>query len=173
MSSSEELVDVVDRDDRVVATASRAEVRARKLRHRAVYILVFNEEGQIFVHQRTGTKDVYPGYFDVAGGGVVAAGESYDDAARRELEEELGIIGQPLRRVLALQFEDAGNQVNGMVYTCTHSGSLRLQAEEIVGGEWLDLDVLLERIQQASFCPDGLEALYRYLDRLQEVRERN
>jgi isopentenyldiphosphate isomerase len=167
-----EAVDVVDQDDRVIRQATRAEVRAQNLRHRATYILLFNGKGQLFVHQRTVSKDVYPGCFDVAIGGVLAAGEGYDQAARRELAEELGVTAVPLRRVLQFQYEDAGNQVNGTVYTGTYDGPLRLQADEIVSGEWLDLDVVIERTQHAAFCPDGVEALYRYLDWLETVRSR-
>src|SRR5215475_9437606 len=145
--AASELVDVVDADDRVIGRATRAEIRARKLRHRATYILVFNTRGQLFVHQRTATKDVYPSYYDVAVGGVVAAGESYDDGASRELAEELGVAGVTPRPILSFQYEDDGNQVNGRVYSCTYDGPVHLQAEEIVAGEWLDLDIVVERLQ--------------------------
>jgi isopentenyldiphosphate isomerase len=168
--SAAELVDVVDADDRVTGRVTRAEVRAQKLRHRATYILVFNARGQLFVHQRTATKDVYPSYYDVAVGGVVGAGESYDQGAQRELAEELGVAAVP-RPMLKFQYEDATNLVNGRVYSCLVDATLHLQAEEIVAGEWLDLDVVLERARQQPFCPDGIEALLRYLDRLASVSE--
>jgi isopentenyldiphosphate isomerase len=167
--SASELVDVVDAEDRVIGQATRADVRAQKLRHRATYILVFNSHGQLFVHQRTGTKDIYPSYYDVAVGGVVGAGERYDDGAQRELAEELGITGVPARPILKFQYEDPDNRVNGRVYSCSYDGPLALQAEEIAGGEWLDLDVVIERIRQQAFCPDGVEALLLYLDRLASV----
>lgn len=170
--SASELVDVVDADDRVLEQATRGEVRRRKLRHRAAYILVFNSAGQLFVHQRTLVKDVYPGHFDVCVGGVVGAGESYEDAARRELGEEIGVSDAPLRRLVSFQFADADNQVNGTVFSCTYDGPLRLQAEEISAGEFLDLDVVLERITTQPFCPDGVEALCRYLDCLERARAR-
>src|SRR5262250_3123813 len=118
--SASEMVDVVDGDDRVIGQATRAEVRAQKLRHRATYILVFNARGQLFVHQRTASKDIYPSYYDVAIGGVVAAGESYDAGAQRELSEELGVTAAPPRPILTFQFEDADNRVNGRVYSCAH-----------------------------------------------------
>src|SRR5262249_13740503 len=165
--AASELVDGVDADDRVIGRATRAEIRAQKLRHRATYILVFNTRGQLFVHQRTATKDVYPSYYDVAVGGVVAAGESYDVGARRELAEELGITGPPPRPILAFQYEDADNRVNGRVYSYSHDGPL--QREEIAPGEWPDLDVVIDRLRQLPFCPDGVEALLRYLDRLASV----
>lgn len=170
--SASELVDVVDADDRVLKQATRGEARRQNLRHRATYILVFNDAGQLFVHQRTHTKDIYPGYFDVCVGGVLAAGESYEDGARRELCEEIGVADVPLRRLVSFQFADGDSQVNGVVFSCTYEGPLKLQAEEIIAGEFLDLDVVLERISTQSFCPDGVEALCRYLDCLERARAR-
>jgi isopentenyldiphosphate isomerase len=164
-----EEIDVVDTDDHVVGRASRPEVRRGRLRHRAVYVLVFNQSGQLFVHQRTASKDVYPSFYDVAVGGVVEAGETYDGAAQREVAEEIGVSDADLRCIMPFRYEDEANQVNGMVYSCSHGGAVRLQAEEIVSGEWLDLDDLLERTRRQPFCPDGLEALFRYLDRLASV----
>jgi isopentenyldiphosphate isomerase len=162
----EEVVDVVDAEDRVVAQATREEVRRRRLLHRATYVLVFNAGGQLFVHRRTATKDVYPFHFDVAVGGVVTTGESYDEAAQRELAEEIGVRDVALRCMLPFHYEDEGNRVNGMVYSCTYDGPVRLCPEEIISGEWLDLDQVFEQAQHEPFCPDGLEALIRYLDRL-------
>jgi isopentenyldiphosphate isomerase len=170
--AADEEVDVVDEEDAVIGRATRAEVRARNLRHRAAYVLVFDPGGKLFVHQRSMAKDVYPGYFDVAIGGVVEAGETYDAAAERELGEELGIRGIALRRVVRSRFEDAHNRINGMIYSCTYDGPVTLQTSEIVSGEWLDLDVVFERTQRQSFCPDGIDALVRYLERLESARSR-
>lgn len=170
--SAHELVDVVDDHDRVVSQATRREVRLRNLRHRAAYVLVFNARGQLFVHQRTQTKDIFPAYWDVAAGGILAAGEDYDSGARRELAEELGIADAPVRRLFPLRYEDAQNRVCGMVYSCLWDGALRLQASEITAGDWMDLDVILERTRRDPFCPDGLEALRLYLSKLDAARQR-
>lgn len=170
--SSDELVDVVDDADQVIGQETRYEVRRRNLRHRSVYILVFNSAGQLFTHRRTLTKDVFPGQWDVAAGGVLNAGEDYDDGAKRELREELGIDALALRRLFPLRYDDTRNRVVGMVYSCTWDGPLRLQASEIAEGLWMDLDVLLDRTQRDPFCPDGLEALRLYLAKLEAARHR-
>lgn len=170
--SSDELVDVVDDSDCVIGQARRSDVRRKNLRHRSVYVLVFNSSGQIFVHRRTLTKDVFPGYWDVAVGGVLNAGESYNDGAQRELREELGVDGVPLRRLFPLRYDDAANRVAGVLYSCACDGPFHLQASEIIEGMWVDLDVLLDRTQRDPFCPDSLEALRLYLAKLAAVQER-
>lgn len=160
--SADEIVDVVDEDDRVVGRASRADIRRQRLRHRSVYILLFNARGQIFIHRRTVTKDVYGGYWDVAVGGVVAAGETYDACAVRELSEEVGVVDKDLSRLFAVRYEDDRNLVNGMVFVCTTDQALRLQAEEIDEGRWVDLDEVPILVRTQRFCPDGLSVLERY-----------
>src|SRR5437660_9797428 len=91
MTPAEELVDVIDDAGRTIGVTTRARIRAERLPHRCTYVLVFNRRGELFVHLRTPTKDVYPSYWDVAVGGVLAAGETFDRGAERELREELGV----------------------------------------------------------------------------------
>jgi len=168
--SVDELIDVVDEHDRIVTQATRREVRLRNLWHRSVYIFLFNTAGQLFVHQRSASKDVFPGYWDVAVGGVLTAGEDYEAGARRELSEETGVTNASLRRLFPFRYEDKQNRVCGVVYSCTTDAPLHLQPSEIVAGEWMDLDVLFERTQKLEFCPDSIEALNRYLSKLEAVR---
>lgn len=171
MKVAEEIVDIVDDQDRVVGRATRREMRAGGLRHRAVYVLVFNRLGQLFVHKRTAAKDVYPSCYDVAAGGVLAAGEAYDEAARRELAEELG-VSAPVRRLFDLRFADDSVAVNGVVYSCVDEGPFRLQPSEVESGRFMNLDEIVELTQREPFCPDSLEALRLYLDRLDEASRR-
>src|SRR5678816_3884923 len=70
MDPADEVVDIVDEDDRVVATATRREVRRRGLLHRCTYVLLRNAAGEILVHRRTDTKDIFPGAYDVFAGGA-------------------------------------------------------------------------------------------------------
>ena len=101
-----ELVDVLDDAGRPIGRATRREMRERRLPHRCVYILVFNRRGEPYVHLRTPTKDVYPSHWDVAVGGVLAAGETFDAGAERELAEELGVTA-PLTVLFPFRYEDA------------------------------------------------------------------
>jgi isopentenyldiphosphate isomerase len=157
----DELVDVVDDEGRTVSTVSRREMRARRLPHRSTYILVFNRRGELFVHLRTPTKDVYPSHWDVAVGGVLAAGESFDVGASREVREELG-VDLPLEALFPIRYADPHTVVHGLVYRGIHDGPFRLQPEEVVRGEFLPLRAIAARAAEVPFSPDGLVVLAEY-----------
>jgi 16S rRNA (adenine1518-N6/adenine1519-N6)-dimethyltransferase len=92
---------VVDENDEVRRHASRAEVHGNNLRHRAVHILIFNHVGDLYLQQRSRWKDRHPLKWDSSAAGHVTVGENYDETARRELTEELG-IDVPLERIFRL-----------------------------------------------------------------------
>jgi isopentenyl-diphosphate delta-isomerase type 1 len=91
VSAPQEFFDVVDHRDRVIGRAARDEVHARKLKHRAVHVLLFNERGELFVQKRAAGKDTFPGCYDSSAAGHLNSGETYDGCAVRELREELGL----------------------------------------------------------------------------------
>ena len=156
-----ELVDVLDDDGRVVGRTTRRDMRARRLPHRTCYILVFNARGELFVHLRTATKDVYPSHWDTAIGGVLAAGESFAEGAERETLEELG-VAVALRELFPFRYADASTIVHGMVFRGDHDGPFHLQPEEIVRGEFIAVADVSVRAAQEPFCPDGLAVLAAY-----------
>ncbi len=158
---AEEPVQIVDRQNRPVEVVPRHIMRQRRLIHRASYILVFNRAGELFVQKRTMGKDIYPGYLDVAAGGVVLAGESYEDAAARELAEELGVRGVELRFLFDQYYEDADNRVWGRVFSCIHGGPFILQEEEVESGRFMSLEDLRKLSRSRPVTPDGLMLLDR------------
>ena len=88
---SQELLDVLDSDLRVVGRATRQEVHARGLLHRAVHILVLGSDGRLLLQKRCLSKASHPGAWDTSVGGHVGAGEEPLPSALRECREELGI----------------------------------------------------------------------------------
>jgi isopentenyldiphosphate isomerase len=159
-----EIVQIVDRDNRVTGALPRHQMRSQGLIHRACYILVFNGRAELFVQKRTMIKDIYPGYWDVAAGGVVLAGESYEQSASRELAEELGVSGVPLTSLFDCYFEDPGNKVWGRIFRCTHEGPFILQPEEVESGMFMPIPQILERSRQEPFTPDGILILRQIFD---------
>lgn len=163
MDPGDELVDVVDENDRVIGSVTRREMRAGNLLHRCTYVIVRSSRGEIYVHKRTDTKDVYPGMYDLTAGGVCAAGESYDEGAARELEEELGISGaRPLFR-FKHRYDGPGGRVWGAVYDVEWDGPIRHQPEEVAWGAFVPLEELDAMLREREFCPDGREVFRRWV----------
>lgn len=150
------LVDVVDDDDRVVGTATRAEMRAEGLRHRAVYVVVRTSDDQVVVHRRADWKDTYPGAWDICFGGVLDAGEAWDDAAARELAEEAGIEAD-LRFLGGGTYEDDEGALNGRVYECTHDGPYPCPDGEVVEVRTVPRPALEAFIADRPHCPDSVQ----------------
>jgi len=155
---ADELLDIVDERDRVVGRAPRREAAARRLRHRAVAVRVRDGEGRIFVHRRTADKLVYPSLYDPTVGGVVGAGESYDEAALREAEEELGVRGLPRPEYrLRFLFEAPEHTWFMAVYEVRCELPVRPQPEEISWWAFLPEDEVERRLPEWDVVPDGLE----------------
>jgi isopentenyldiphosphate isomerase len=162
-ASDAELVAWVDADDRPLGSLPRAELNQRGLIGRGTFILLFNSAGQLCVHRRTLSKALYPGYWDVAAGGMVLAGESYAESATRELAEELGIAGVELREHERFFFDQAGNRLWCAVYSAQSDAPLILQPEEVLAAHFMAPQQALAESNEKPYCPDSLEALRRYL----------
>ncbi|MET4694145.1 NUDIX hydrolase YfcD [Endozoicomonas lisbonensis] len=167
-SSVEESVIVVDEHNHITGAVSRQQMRREKLCHRATYVFVFDSEGRVCVQERTMTKDLYPGFFDPATGGVVAEGEEYDEAAYRELEEELGISGVPLTAHCHFYFHNDDCRVWGKVYSCQYDGELTLQEDEVAAVVREKPEHILSNRFHRNYTPDSLTALERLMS-LQSV----
>lgn len=163
MGAADEIVAIVDAQNTVVGTAPRREMRAKRLTHRSTYILVFNSRREVYVQKRTLTKDVFPGYYDVAAGGVVLAGETYEQGAERELEEEMGIRGVPLTRLFDFYFENEHTCLWGGAFSCIYDGEVVLQEEEVESGAFVQVSDVLRRANTEPFTPDGMYVLRRSL----------
>lgn len=161
--SALEQVAIVDEQNRVTGAATRSEMRAQRLLHRSTYILVFDSGGHLLVQKRTLTKDVFPGFWDPCTGGVVQAGESYDESAERELGEEMGIRGVPLETLGDFYFEDPRSRVFGRVFRCTWDGDVVPQPEEVQFVEKMTPAEILRRSAFEDFTPDGLLVLRKFL----------
>ena len=139
--------------------AARSVVRRDNLRHATVAVLVRDPAGRLFVHRRTDDKDVYPGMHDAFVAGGVQLGETPEAAARRELAEELGIVGVEPYALAVLRYADAVTDQVAFVSEVTYGGPVTLQASEIAWGGWMEVAELRRRLAAGDavwpFVPDG------------------
>ncbi|MFI5804172.1 NUDIX hydrolase [Streptomyces sp. NPDC051561] len=163
-SPADEILDLVDENDEVVGQAPRGEATARGLRHRCAFIRVRDAGGRTFVHRRTATKLVYPSLYDMFVGGVVGAGETYDEAALREAQEELGVRGLPQPALLfkfLYESADGAHSWWSSVYEVRCELPVNPQVEEVAWHDFLDEEELTRRLAEWEWVPDGLAAYRR------------
>ena len=157
---AEEIFDVVDANDQIIGTATRAEVHAQKLTHRAVHVFVFNKRGDLLLQKRSLLKDMCPGLWDSSVSGHLDAGESYEAAAVRELEEEMGITTETTPEEIARIAPGLETGWEHMrLYRIRHDGALRFPAAEVDAVMWFPLSEITAWIatHPADFAPGFLE----------------
>ncbi len=167
LNAGDELVDVVDESDQIIQTVPRRVMRADHLRHRAVFIAVLDGAGRLLVHRRSPLKDVWPSWCDIAVGGVVAAGESYLEAARRELAEEVGISQLELIELdplMSRPYEDDQVSLMARCYVVTTQGPFTFDDGEVVEAWWVHRDGLDDLLRRENFLPDSLALLLPLID---------
>jgi 16S rRNA (adenine1518-N6/adenine1519-N6)-dimethyltransferase len=158
---------VVDKNDKILRDASRSEVHANNLRHRAVHILIFNPAGEVYLQQRSRWKDRHPLRWDSSAAGHVVAAESYDETARRELEEELG-ISIPLKKISKLPASECTDQEFVWLYRGEVVGNLSPNRTEIETGAFFSEPIIDGWVaaRPEDFAPGFIECwkVYRQKD---------
>ena len=171
MSVSHELLDVVDENDNVITVKTRGEIHAQGLMHRAVHILVFNNDGELFLQKRSLSKDEQPGKWDSSAAGHLDSGEDYYDCARREIAEELGIqVDQSLERLFKLPASLLTGNEHCMVYRYGYDGPMVLAPEEIDDGQWISPAAMDQRV--AGHDPSLTESVCLIWKRYRELKSK-
>lgn len=155
-TSQRELLDVVDEYGEPTGEClEKWEVHERGLPHRDVHVFVTNGT-HLLEQQRSHSKNIMPGVWDISAAGHVSAGEGYLETAVRETEEELGLSFTPERfralgRLAARMTMGTSEQpwvhhTVGENYV-VHAPEVRLeditvQESEVIGVRWYPIDQL-------------------------------
>ncbi|WP_163324240.1 NUDIX domain-containing protein [Draconibacterium mangrovi] len=90
--TNEEWVPLVDEQGKVTGQAPRSQVHnGSKLLHPVVHLHVLNNKGAILIQKRPANKIIQPGKWDTAVGGHISAGETLEQALKKEVFEEIGL----------------------------------------------------------------------------------
>lgn len=162
-----ELIEIVDGKDRVIGTAPRSECHGNpSLVHRVVHVVVVNVRGEILLQKRSSDKDIQPGKWDTSVGGHLDAGEDYEQAACREMKEELGIEGYSLTRLYAYPLRNEIESENVTTYLCRYDGTIDFDPKEITEVRFWEPAEIEARLGSGIFTPN-FEEEFGYFKKVQ------
>lgn len=145
-----ERIDVVNDNNVVIGQVPKSELYDGPNNHRIVHVLIFNDQGELALQQRSRTVDFLPGYWTTVVGGHVQAGESPDQAARREMTEEIG-VNIPFEILFEFVYEPPN--VPGMkkfltVYQAHYNGPFSPNLEKVERVEYFDLEKIKSMVDR-------------------------
>lgn len=154
----DEMLAVVDENDKVIGSERRDVIHRDGLTHRAVHIFALSPAGEIFLQKRSRLKDNCPGLWDSSAAGHVDADEEYDVCAARELEEELGLTDHDIREVGKLGAHANTGWEHVRLYATLTQGKVRFPCVEIEYGQWFTMPQIDEWVEAVpeDFAPGFL-----------------
>lgn len=167
MDPGDEPVAVFDAAGAVTGTAPRGVVYGDGLWHGATGVLLRSGDGErLYLHRRAPGKLIFPGLYDCWAGGVIGPDELPDDAAARELAEELGVVGVQVTPIERFAYDAGGVRCHMFTYEVRWDGPVHHQPSEVAWGKWITLDELRARLADPEswpFVPDGRVGIERWL----------
>lgn len=166
LNTDDELLEVVDLRDRIVRLASRKEIHHNNLMHRAVHVFVFDSAGSLFVQRRSSRKDTHPLKLDSSAAGHVDPGETYLQAALRELYEELS-IRSCLREALRLTPSRETGYEHVVLYETFTDARPVINVDEILEGCFMKPEELSTKMKEdmRDFVPAFCRLWTSYRDK--------
>jgi len=117
-----------------------------------VVIIVQNSSGQLFVHQRSADRKIFPLLYGLGAGGNVEPKESPIQAAKRELKEELS-IDTAVEPLFSIKFESDEVKHTVHVFRAPYDGEVK-PCEEFKWSGWMDIEEVDQLAGDNKLCPD-------------------
>lgn len=169
MAKEDELLDLVDKNDQVIGTIMRSQSmlvhREGKGYLRAAELFIRDKEGKLWIPRRSMKKSIAPGGLDYSASGHVALGESYEEALRREVKEELNLDIKPELLRLIHKFPPIGDEPKFFraVYIYESDEAPNFNREDFTEYYWLTPQELLAKLEAGEPAKRSLKETVKYL----------
>lgn len=164
-----EKLDIVNEEDEVVGVKTRKEAHDEGLRHRSVMFFVFNHDENLLMTQRSEDKRFYPGYWSIVLGGHVTSGLSYEEALKKEMEEEIGVRGK-YKEMGGFKKDIEEEKENVKLFkTEVDPEKIELSTEEFKMARFISPDEIEDIIKEKDFVPETKEVLTVLKDSFEEL----
>ena len=154
-----ELFYFVDDNDQVIGSVKRSEAhQSNSIKHRSIFILLFNEQNELLLQKRSQGKDTFPGFWTISVSGHVIYGQSYDEAAMREMQEEVGLTLE-LQQMQKIYLKEEREFAFIYKSTCLKETVLNFDEDEIDEVKWINLKNLAAFVETNNMTPSALTVL--------------
>lgn len=164
------ILNVIDEDGNVLREATRHEIHEKGLLNPEVHVWFYTPNSEVIFQHRAKDKDTFPDLLDATVGGHVEVGDSYEETALKESEEETGIVPNPknltfLRMTITNHKDDVTETINHTrrnVYAYRYDGhvkDLKIKEGKSLGFESWPIDKLfnLSEEERKKFISSTLE----------------
>lgn len=158
-----EFLDIVDKNDNVISKASKDDAYTKSLCHRISHVLIFDDQEKMVLQMRSSKVSFCPDHWSTAVGGHVQAGETYEQAALREYQEELGTKSN--LEFVGKDFYDVPNKPDKFLATfkTKFNGPFNPDPEVVSEVAAFDIEDIKKMIEEGEkFHPELLFILERY-----------
>lgn len=161
----------VDSNDQVIGYGSRAEAIEKWIAHRIARVFLFNSKGEVLIQKRSDKHASLPNRWDQSAAGHVDEGETYEQAAYRELKEEVGVTDVPLKEAAKYYTEETDEpkvkKRFQALYVGTFDGPIQIDNYEVSESRWIKPDELRAWMQERpdDFTQGFIKCFETYFER--------
>lgn len=161
---------IVDESDNILGTEDKEKCHDGKgILHRAFLAIAFNDKGEVLIAKRSKNKRLWPEYWDATVASHVREGETYEEAARKRVYEELGIKPTGIKFLFKFTYHTAYEDVGSenevcAVLACTYKGKPRPSDAEISETKLISHKKLSEEYTKDNYTPWTKLAVKRILE---------
>ena len=169
-----ELIDVLDENGKNIGKiATRSEVHKQGLWHRGAVVVLIDKNGKILMQQRSKNVETFPECWDVSAAGHISAGQSSNEAAIRELSEEIGVHANINELIPLVHFKEGtivrDDCIENLFFDCyliekehIDIANIQMQASEVSQVKLCSIDEVMELVNTKKVLPR--DRLYKELN---------
>lgn len=165
----EEHINLVNLNDEVVGVATRKDIYEKSLKYyRIVKGIIRTSEGKILLPKRSKYKKIFPNCYDISLSGHVDKNETYEDALKRELSEELGITKAKYKQIAYLTPEQLKSNYFIKLFMVDYDGRVNVDKNEVESANYVELSTLKKMMSKR---PEEFKEDFLFLLRLVNLHQ--
>lgn len=152
---NEEWVPLVNEKGEIIGKAPRSQVHnGSKLLHPVVHMHVINRNKAILLQKRPMSKLIQPGKWDTAVGGHISAGETLEEALKKEAFEELSLQNFSARMHRIYKWESEIEAELVYLFTTYDYKNFSVRSDEVEEARFWTKNQIENQIGQGLFTPN-------------------